>query len=46
MAKSQARVERNDVKNMKATKRKRQGDMSDQVSSADLARVRKMLPYG
>jgi large subunit ribosomal protein L35 len=30
----------------KATKRKRQGDKSDQVSSADRARVRKMLPYG
>lgn len=30
----------------KATKRKRQGDMTGQVSSADHARVRKMLPYG
>lgn len=30
----------------KATKRKRQGDMSDRVSGADLARVRRMLPYG
>lgn len=30
----------------KAAKRKRQGDLPDQVSSADRARVRKMLPYG
>jgi large subunit ribosomal protein L35 len=30
----------------KARKRKRQGDMGGQVSKADLARVRKMLPYG
>ncbi len=30
----------------KATKRKRQADMSDRVSAADHARVRKMLPYG
>jgi large subunit ribosomal protein L35 len=30
----------------KATKRKRQGDLTDQVSAADLSRVRKMIPYG
>ena len=30
----------------KATKRKRQGDLTGQVSAADLSRVRRMLPYG
>jgi large subunit ribosomal protein L35 len=30
----------------KAAKRKRQADLTDQVSHADLARVRRMLPYG
>ena len=30
----------------KATKRKRQGDKTGLVSAADLARVRRMLPYG
>ncbi|MEE9217461.1 MAG: 50S ribosomal protein L35 [Acidobacteriota bacterium] len=30
----------------KATKRKRQNDMTGLVSPSDRARVRKMLPYG